>query len=62
MLTGLHAIHVIGGVVSLLVVALRAYRERYSATEYMGVRLVTLYWHFLGAVWLVLVVVLVSAA
>jgi cytochrome c oxidase subunit 3 len=57
-LTGLHALHVLGGLVPLVFVALRAWRGRYTWADFAGVRHCTVYWHFLGAVWLVLFSVL----
>ena len=53
-LTGTHALHVIGGLLPLTVVTLRAARGRYSPTYYPGVRYCAMYWHFLDVVWLVL--------
>ena len=53
-LTGTHALHVIGGLIPLTVVTLRAARGRYSPTYYPGVRYCAMYWHFLDVVWLVL--------
>jgi cytochrome c oxidase subunit 3 len=58
MLTGLHALHVLGGVVALIVVVVAAHRRAYSWARYAGVRHTVTYWHFLGVVWLVLVGVL----
>jgi cytochrome c oxidase subunit III len=46
--TGLHAAHLIGGLVALLVVLLRRSPRR----ELVDV--VTYYWHFLGVLWIVL--------
>ena len=60
-LTGLHALHVVGGLVPLAFVTWRAWRGRYTWADYQGVRLCTLYWHFLGAVWIVLFSALVQA-
>lgn len=57
--TGLHALHVVGGLVPLAVVTVNAFRGRYSAVNPSGVRYCAIYWHFLGAVWLVLFGVLV---
>jgi cytochrome c oxidase subunit 3 len=53
-LTGLHAAHVIGGIVAMAVVLVMAYRGCYSCVHYPGVRNTAIYWHFLDAVWLVL--------
>jgi cytochrome c oxidase subunit III len=53
-LTGLHGLHVIAGLVPLLVVTRRAWAGRYSAQNHAGVSYIAMYWHFLDAVWLVL--------
>lgn len=54
MLTGLHAVHVVGGFVPLAFVITRARRREYSSSSHEGVALCVQYWHFLGVVWLVL--------
>lgn len=61
-LTGLHGLHVGLGVVLLTVVFLRALAGQYSRDRDSSVRTVTLYWHFVDAVWLVLVVTLYVGA
>jgi cytochrome c oxidase subunit 3 len=53
-LTGLHAAHVIGGVIPLTVVSVRAWQGRYSAAFHPGVEYCAMYWHFLAVVWLVM--------
>ncbi len=55
LLMGLHALHVVGGLVPLALVARRAARNEYSSSRHEGVRLAVQYWHFLGVVWLILV-------
>lgn len=59
MLTGLHALHVAGGLVALATVLVRAWRGSYSWAYHPGLRHTVVYWHFLGGVWLVLLGVLV---
>lgn len=54
MLTGLHALHVLGGLVALGVATVLARRAAFTWAHYDGVRNVALYWHFLDGVWLVL--------
>jgi heme/copper-type cytochrome/quinol oxidase subunit 3 len=54
-LTGLHAVHVLGGFVPLTVCIVRASRESYSSYDHAGITYCAMYWHFLDAVWLVLV-------
>lgn len=48
----LHALHVVGGIVAMAIVSLRAHRGYYDHEHYMGVRHAALYWHFLDIVWL----------
>ena len=54
MLTGLHAAHVIGGLILLGVVTLKAFGGLYSAQYHPGVKYAAMYWHFLDVVWLVM--------
>jgi cytochrome c oxidase subunit 3 len=62
MLTGLHAAHVIGGVILLAVVTLRAARGRYGSGRHGGLTYAAMYWHYLDVVWIVLFAVLVVFA
>jgi cytochrome c oxidase subunit III len=61
MLTGLHAAHVIGGLIPLGVVTSKARRGAYSAGSHPGVEYSAMYWHFLDAVWLVMFATLLTA-
>lgn len=58
LLTGLHAVHVAGGIVALAAVTAKALRGRYGSGFHPGVRYSALYVHFLGAVWVVVFAVL----
>ena len=58
MLTTLHALHVVCGLIPLLLTTSRAFKGRYGPESSMGVLLCAMYWHFLDAVWLVLFAVL----
>lgn len=62
LLVGLHAAHVLGGVVPLGVVLYRNHKGEYSSSRYEGVRLLAQYWHYLGVVWLILLAVLFSTS
>jgi cytochrome c oxidase subunit 3 len=55
MLTGVHALHVVGGFVPLGIVIHHAARRQYSSSNHEGLSLCAQYWHYLGGVWLVLV-------
>jgi cytochrome c oxidase subunit 3 len=50
-LTGLHAAHVVGGVVPVVIFAVDARAERLPAPTDFRVRACATYWHFLAAVW-----------
>jgi cytochrome c oxidase subunit III len=53
---GLHAIHVLGGIVALVIVAFRQYfgkTKNYSATP---IEIISTYWHFVDLLWLYLIV------
>ncbi|HEY2409458.1 MAG TPA: cytochrome c oxidase subunit 3 [Polyangiaceae bacterium] len=58
MLTGLHAAHVVGGVVPLSIVLGKARRREYTSSSYEGIKLCAQYWDYLGLVWAVLLGVL----
>lgn len=49
-----HALHVIGGLIYLLMVMMKAYAGKYDHEHYIGVRHAALYWHFLDVVWIVM--------
>jgi len=51
-ITGLHMLHVIGGVIALTVVALLYKAGRYSAKH---IEIWALYWHFVDIVWMFVV-------
>jgi cytochrome c oxidase subunit III len=51
-ITGLHLLHVLGGVVALIAVGLRYKRGRYNADD---LEITGLYWHFVDLVWMFVV-------
>lgn len=53
-LTGLHAAHVLGGLIPLAIVTRRAFDGRYNASAHAGVEYSRMYWHFLGIIWIVM--------
>ncbi len=54
----LHAMHVVGGMVALIVVTIKAHGGGYEGAGASGIRSTTLYWHFLDVVWIVMFAVL----
>jgi cytochrome c oxidase subunit 3 len=61
-LTGLHGLHVSLGAVLLGIVLIRGLAGQYSAERHVSVSTVSMYWHFVDAVWIFLVVVLYAGA
>jgi cytochrome c oxidase subunit 3 len=59
LLVGLHAAHVLGGLVPLILIHNRLQRQDYSSSRHDGVRFTVQYWHYLGVVWLVLLGILI---
>ena len=51
-ITGLHLLHVTGGVVALIAVAIRYKGGRYNADD---IEVTGLYWHFVDLVWMFVV-------
>ncbi len=51
-LTAFHALHVVVGLLALAVLAWRTRLGRYGPRHHLPVRLWSMYWHFVGAVWL----------
>ncbi len=62
MLTGLHAAHVVGGVILLVVVTVKARLGKYGSGYHPGVLYATMYQHFLGGAWLVIWGILIAFA
>jgi cytochrome c oxidase subunit III len=53
-ITGLHVVHLFAGLLALTMVLIKAAAKKYSVTNYNGVSMCALYWHFLSALWLYL--------
>ena len=53
-ITGLHVLHVLGGVVAILVMFIRAYSSRSKSYNATPVEIVSTYWHFVDILWIYL--------
>jgi len=53
-MTGLHALHMIVGIVLMTVITIMAYRGKFDAEYYTPVEMSGLYWHFVDIVWIFL--------
>jgi cytochrome c oxidase subunit III len=52
-LVGLHAFHVTAGMIMLIIVAVFAFAERVGSEHSRQVEVLSMYWHFVDAVWVV---------
>lgn len=53
-ITGLHMVHVLGGVIALLVMFIRAYNSKVKTYSSVPVEVVGTYWHFVDVLWIYL--------
>ena len=53
-ITGVHMLHVLGGVVALLVMFVRAYNNRRKNYSSVPIEVVSIYWHFVDGLWIYL--------
>lgn len=53
-LTGLHMAHLVGALLALSVVLVKALQEKYTSEDHYGIRLCAIFWHFLGVLWMFL--------
>jgi cytochrome c oxidase subunit 3 len=58
-ITFLHFLHIVCGLIALLVSFLKSTRHRYSPANYLGLSLSAIFWHFLDILWVVLFLFLV---
>ena len=53
-ITFLHMVHVLGGVIALIVFWVKAMRDRVTNSSLMSVEVLGTYWHFVGVLWIYL--------
>jgi cytochrome c oxidase subunit 3 len=61
-LTGLHGLHVVTGVILMGILLVRGLMGQFSAGRDTAVRTVSMYWHFVDAIWLVIIMSLYFGA
>ena len=57
-LVGLHALHVIGGIVALIIILVKAYSIKVKNYNIVPVDLMNTYWHFIDILWIYLLIFL----
>ena len=50
----MHLFHMIGGIIALIVSLTKCLLKKYSASDYLGIELSAIYWHFLDLLWVYL--------
>ena len=58
-LSGLHAIHLVSGIIFLLFVLISSLRFKVHSKNMLALEMCTTYWHFLGGLWIYLFVFLI---
>ena len=58
-IVGLHAAHVVGGIIALIVMCLQAFRTSVRNYSVIPVELMNTYWHFVDILWIYLLVFLI---
>ncbi|UOX35409.1 cytochrome c oxidase subunit 3 [Flavobacterium sediminilitoris] len=49
-----HMAHLLGGFISLIVVIYNHYKQKYNASQTLGIELSAMYWHFMDFIWVYL--------
>lgn len=55
-ITGLHLLHIAGGIIALLIVFFRAFRTNVKVYNATGLEIMATYWHFVDVLWIYLFV------
>jgi len=50
----LHLAHLAGGLISLLIIIYNHFKQKYNSTQFLGIELGAMYWHFLDFLWICL--------
>lgn len=53
-ITGVHILHVLGGVIVLIVMFIKAYSNRQKSYSSIPIEIAGTYWHFVDAIWIYL--------
>ena len=51
-MTGFHGLHVIGGLIAMMIMGGRAASDRFGASDFPSVEMLSYYWHFVDVVWI----------
>jgi cytochrome c oxidase subunit 3 len=55
-IAGLHALHVIGGIIALIIIVSKAFFGKTKSYDYVPVEVASTYWHFVDILWVYLLI------
>jgi cytochrome c oxidase subunit 3 len=50
----MHLLHLAGGLISLGIIIYNHFKQKYNASQTLGIELGVMYWHFLDLLWVYL--------
>ncbi|OOV20009.1 cytochrome c oxidase subunit 3 [Flavobacterium sp. LM4] len=50
----MHLLHLVGGLISLLIIIYNHFKQKYNSSQTLGIELGAMYWHFLDLLWVLL--------
>ena len=53
-----HILHLAGGLLSLMITIYNHFKQKYNSTQFVGIELSAMYWHFLDLIWVLLFLLL----
>lgn len=53
-LSGMHVLHLVGGIISMIVISVKSIQEKYTPHNFLGLQLGGIFWHFLDLLWVYL--------
>ncbi|TAF33303.1 MAG: cytochrome oxidase subunit III [Cytophagales bacterium] len=56
--TGFHGLHIVGGIVVLMIALIKAFQWRIHKRNMITIKMASIYWHFVDAIWVYLFVFL----
>ncbi len=59
LLTALHLLHLLSGWTGIVVTTIKNILKKYDSENYLGIELISIYWHFLDALWIFLFLFLI---
>jgi cytochrome c oxidase subunit 3 len=55
-LSGMHLLHLFGGIIAMIVISTKSLLEKYHPQNFLGLQLGAIFWHFLDLLWVYLFV------